>query len=220
MFEKLSESEIFKGNSISLAKVVLRDGSGDTFERDVVRHVGAVSVVPLSQDRKRVVLLSQFRSSVGDYVLEIPAGKRDVEGESPETTALRELEEEVGLKSSLLVRLGTFFNSPGFTDEFSISYLGRGLALGVRSPQSPEERACSLVSVHLANVPNLISSGTICDAKTIIGLTLTMEYLRSRDEMRKKLFPFVHPADAAAQIEDPSDAPEVGDWWEMLEGVG
>jgi len=91
------------------------------FERDVVHHPGAVSIVPVLGEE--VVLVRQYRAALDGLLLEIPAGKRDVPGEPPEVTAARELEEDIGYRSKDLVKLAEFYNSPGFSDEHSYVYL-------------------------------------------------------------------------------------------------
>ncbi|OWY58839.1 hypothetical protein B7486_77810, partial [cyanobacterium TDX16] len=125
-FRKLDEQLLHDGHVISLATVRYEDPEGGTFEREVVHHPGAVSVVPVTDDGL-VVMVRQFRVAVDDDVLEIPAGKRDVPGEAPEITAQRELGEEVGLHAERLELLARFHNSIGFSDELSHVYLGTGL---------------------------------------------------------------------------------------------
>ena len=144
MFQKITEIELYKSNAITLVKALFSSPGDKIFERDIIRHLGAVSVVPLLADQETVLLLSQFRASVGRTLIEVPAGKRDVTDEAPELTAVRELEEEMGLKCSSLVKLGEFENSPGFTDEHSHSYLGRGFSIGKIAPQSVEEKESSI----------------------------------------------------------------------------
>jgi ADP-ribose pyrophosphatase len=151
---------------------------GETIQRIVVRHPGAVVVVPIESDGATAVLVRQFRAAVGDHLLEVPAGKRDVEHESPAKTAARELEEELGLIPGRLVKLAEFYNSPGFCDEHSYVFVALELrAAADRAPTSPEERDMTDESVALDDVERLIATGAIRDAKTIIGLLLARQYL-------------------------------------------
>lgn len=215
MFNKLSETEIYRNSVIRLVNISYEDKDGSKFEREVVRHIGAVGVVPLLEDERRVVLMSQFRASVGKNLIEITAGKCDVEGESLELTAVRELEEELGIRCSQLIKLCEFDNSPGFTDEHSVSYLARGLSLGNRDPQSVEEKHSTIAIVELSKVPVLISNGTIADAKTIIGLSRAMEYCSSDSATRELLFTLCHdPVPSEGDICDSSD---FASWCEALE---
>src|SRR3954467_13997787 len=97
-FEKLGERELYRAHSIWLGEVTYRGPDGGEFTRDIVHHPGAVSVVPVLDDG-RAVMVRQFRAPIDGDLLEIPAGKRDVDGEPPDVTARRELEEEVGLRA-------------------------------------------------------------------------------------------------------------------------
>ena len=141
--------------------------------RDLVRHPGAVAVVPLLNDG-RVVLVRQYRAACDRELLEIPAGKRDVPDELPEDTARRELIEEVGYRGGELEELARFYNSAGFSDEFSHVYLARGLEAVARDAQGVEERFLRVETPALTSIPGLIADHEVIDAKTIIGLTLTM----------------------------------------------
>jgi NTP pyrophosphohydrolases including oxidative damage repair enzymes len=137
-----------------------------------------VSIVPVDKDRT-VLLVRQYRAAIDADLLEIPAGKRDVEGEPPEETAQRELGEEVGVRAGRVEKLAEFYNSPGFSDEYSYVYLGLDLEPTQASAHSPEEAAMEIERVSLDEVPMLIRTARIVDAKSIIGLCLALEALRS-----------------------------------------
>jgi ADP-ribose pyrophosphatase len=108
----------------------------------------------------------------------VPAGKRDVDGEPPDVTAARELDEEVGYRPGRLVKLAEFFNSPGFCDEYSHIYAALDIeATAGASPVGPEESAMTVEWIELAEVELLIASGALVDAKSIIGLLLTRRFL-------------------------------------------
>lgn len=177
-FRKLDEHLVHEGHVISLATVRYEDPDGGTFEREVVHHPGAVSVVPVTDDGL-VVMVRQFRVAVDDDVLEIPAGKRDVPGEAPEITAQRELGEEVGLHAERLELLARFHNSIGFSDELSHVYLGTGLTEVPMDLQGVEEQHMRIERVPLDDVPGLIAERALTDAKSIIGLTLARARLRA-----------------------------------------
>ena len=176
-FRKLSEAERYRGPLISVATATFAAPAGETFVRDVVHHPGAVSVVPVVDEGEAVLLVRQYRGAVDRELLEIPAGKRDVAGEEPEVTARRELEEEVGMRAGRLRKLAEFYNSPGFTDEHSWVFLAEDLEPSAVSAHSPEEQAMTVERVPLDEVPMLIASGRLVDAKTIIGLCLAREAL-------------------------------------------
>ncbi len=96
-FRRIGEETIYSGPVVTVANLRCVDPDGGIFERDVVHHPGAVAVVPV--DEGQAHLVRQYRAPVDNELLEIPAGKRDVAGESVEVTAVRELEEEVGLSA-------------------------------------------------------------------------------------------------------------------------
>jgi 8-oxo-dGTP pyrophosphatase MutT (NUDIX family) len=178
-FRKLNEVELHRGHVISLATVTYEDPDGGTFDREVVHHPGAVSVVPVTDDGL-VVMVRQFRVAIDAEALEIPAGKRDVPGEDPEVTAQRELGEEVGLHADRLELLARFHNSIGFSDELSHVYLGTGLTEVPLDLQGVEEQHMAIERVPLDDLLGLIARGELTDAKSIIGLTLARERLASR----------------------------------------
>jgi ADP-ribose pyrophosphatase len=154
-------------------------GPDGEFVRWTVRHPGAVVVVPVEDGPggPEALLVRQFRSAAGRDVLEVPAGKRDVDGEPPETTATRELEEEIGRRPRRLVKLAEFFNSPGFTDEYTHLFAAADLE-PVEQPHElrTEEREMTVERVPLADVELLIASGDLVDAKSMIGLLLARDW--------------------------------------------
>jgi len=176
-FHKVDEEIVFEGHLISVAKGTFEDPNGDRFQRDLVHHPGAVSVVPVFEDKGTVLLVRQYRAAVDRLLLEIPAGKRDIDGEDPELTAARELEEEVGMRAGRLQKLAEFYNSPGFSDEHSFVYLATGLEDAEISAQGVEEEHMTIEEVALDDVPSLVASGELVDAKSIIGLALAREAL-------------------------------------------
>lgn len=155
----------------------VRMPDGEVARREVVEHDDAVAVVPLMDDGT-VVLLRQYRHPLGRYVLEIPAGKRDVAGEDPVQTAQRELREEVGLRADTLEELVTFHNSAGWTDESTTVYLGTGVAPAPApagfQPQA-EEAEMEVLRLPLEEVVAMARRGEVVDAKTIIGVLLASE---------------------------------------------
>jgi ADP-ribose pyrophosphatase len=176
-FRKLAEREVFRGSLVQLTTAEFAGPDGVRFERDVVHHPGAVVVVPLTEERN-VIMVRQFRAAVETELLEVPAGKRDVAGERTEVTARRELAEEVGQSAGRIELLACFYNSPGFSDELSWLYLARDLSPVDLDRQGHEEQLMTVEEVPLDGVVGLISAGRIIDAKSIIGLLLTLERTR------------------------------------------
>jgi ADP-ribose pyrophosphatase len=146
----------------------------------VVHHPGAVSAVPFLQDTGEVVMVRQYRAAIDRELLEIPAGKRDVTDEPPELTAHRELIEEIGMRAGRLELLGQFYNSPGFSDEYSYTYLALDLEQADQDLHGIEEQHMTTERIRLDDVPSLIRSCELIDAKSIIGLLLAREALSTR----------------------------------------
>lgn len=177
-FKKLDERLVHQGDRISLGRATFSAPDGSTFERDVVHHPGAVGVVPVVDEGSAVLLVRQYRSSVDAMLLEIPAGLRDVEGEPPIETARRELIEEVGMRAGRIERVCKFLNSPGFCDEVVHVFAAYDLDPCGLDRQGVEEQHMTIEKVAFDDVPSMIESGAILDAKTVIGLTLVRESLR------------------------------------------
>lgn len=176
-FRKLSERVVYEGHFFTVVVGTFEDPDGNIFEREIVRHPGAVTVVPLLDDGRTVLLVRQYRASIDELLLELPAGKLDVAGEAPEAAAARELEEEIGKRAGKLERLARVYNTPGFTDERGILYLATELSDGSAAPHGPEESHMTVEEVSLDDVPAMIDDGRISDGKTIIGLLLTRQRL-------------------------------------------
>ena len=159
---------------------------GEPFTRDIVRSPGAVAAVPLRFDADgtpRVVMVSQYRPPFDDYVIEVPAGMRDVVGEPTEITAARELVEEVGLQAGNLEHLLDMYPSAGMTDSVLTLYLATDLVDVPRETHGPEEAHMEVIDVPLAEAIEMVLRGEIHDAKTVIGLLLVERRLReSRPE--------------------------------------
>ncbi|MGI9602519.1 MAG: NUDIX hydrolase [Acidimicrobiales bacterium] len=173
-FRQLDETVVYEGAVVTLAQGRFLTPDGDTVERDCLRHPGAVSVVALRGDN--VVMVRQYRAAIDQVLLEIPAGKRDVADEAPDVTANRELMEEVGYRASSLTLLSSFYNSAGFCDELSFVYLAEDLEPVPTDLQGVEEQHMTIVEVPLDSVPDLIASGELCDAKSIIGCLLALRH--------------------------------------------
>lgn len=162
----------------SVDDLAIEAPDGEVARRVVVRHSGAVAVVPVLSDRKTAVLVRQYRAAADRELLEVPAGKRDVDGEEPEATAAREMQEEVGYTSERLVKLGEFFNAPGSSDEYSHVYVALDVVeRGGPEPTSVEEKHIVIERTALADIEMLVAQRRLVDAKTIIGLLLARAYL-------------------------------------------
>jgi len=177
-FEVRSSATVHQAGFLDVDELTIADPDGGEFTRYVVRHPGAVVVVPVDRATGRALLVRQYRAPIDTDLLELPAGKRDVDGEPPEVTAVRELEEETGFTAATVVPLARFYNSPGFCDELTHVFLATDLdAVEAEFERKAEEQHLTLEWVDLDGVGQLVSIGAVADAKTIIGLTLARAYL-------------------------------------------
>ncbi len=175
-FRRVSEEPVFQGVVFSVAHGTFEADDGTRFERDVVRHPGAVAVVPVTEVGT-VVLLRQYRPSVERWILEIPAGTRDVDGEPPVETARRELAEEAGYEAGRLDFLAEILNTPGFCDESTCLFLATGLVAVPPRRHGIEEETLTVESVDLDRFDELVDAGTVVDAQTILGVGLARRRL-------------------------------------------
>jgi 8-oxo-dGDP phosphatase len=159
-------------STVRLDTVRMPDGSES--DREVVEHDDAVAIVPITATGE-VLLLRQYRHAVGRYVLEVPAGKLDVAGESVEEAAHRELAEELAYEAATFEPLVTFLNSAGWTDERTHVLLATGCTPG-RAPDGftpeAEEADMEVVPMAVADALEAARTGVIVDSKTLIGLLL------------------------------------------------
>lgn len=170
-FRRVGEETVHEGHIIRVVVGTFEGADGHTFERDVVRHPGAVAVLPLHDDGT-VTLVRQYRAPIDALLLEIPAGVRDVAGEPTEQTAARELAEEVGLGADTYEHLIDFHNAPGMSDEVVHVYVATGLRPIDSAAQGPEEEAMSIERHHLDELAVMIADGRLTDAKTVIAVAL------------------------------------------------
>jgi ADP-ribose pyrophosphatase len=181
-FSHLDDRLVHQGHVWHVAVARFAAPDGDVFERDVVRSPGAVAAVPVrtrDDGEPTVVMVRQYRPPLDTWVLEVPAGMRDVAGEPTEVTAARELEEEVGLVAGTMRHLLDFRPSPGMTDSTLHLFLATDLTAVERSTHGPEEAASEVVELPLAQAVDMMLAGEIEDAKTIIGLLLVERELRA-----------------------------------------
>ena len=164
--------KIYEGRIFSVAVETVTLPSGHRLDVDVVRHPGSVVILPMTADGD-VMLVRQYRHAIGRWVWELPAGSLK-RGEDPETAAIRECHEEVGLIPTRMKRLGNFFPTPGYCDEEMFFYEATDLREpGADDEAHPDEdediepKAFALDELH-----RMIESGEIVDLKTAAGVSL------------------------------------------------
>ena len=179
-FRRVSEEELLRAWLFRVDRFHLLDPNDEPFDRFVIRHPGAVTVVPVHDDGT-VTLVRQYRAAVDDLVLEIPAGTRDHDGEEAVDTARRELAEEAGLEAAHWELLIGTWNTPGISDQHTLIYLATGLTSIPSRPQGVEEGYMTVETIRLDDVDALVADGSIKDETTVLGLYMARQRLRARD---------------------------------------
>ena len=163
---------VFKGRVFAVEVEQRTFPNGQAHEITVVRHGPSVVLVPM-QDNGLVLLIRQYRASIDRELWEIPAGGIE-HGESPDSAAARECEEETGLRPGRVERLRALYPAPGFCDEELIFY--RVSDLHAPPPDSPfradEDEDIQVQAFTVAEARAMVARGEIVDLKTAYGLTL------------------------------------------------
>jgi ADP-ribose pyrophosphatase len=160
---------VYEGKILDLEVDRVRMPNGNEAVREVVRHRGAVVVLPLHEDSK-IEFVRQFRYPMGEVLLELPAGKLDP-GEDPLVCASRELAEETGWKPVEIHDLGWFYTTPGFTDEVLHAFIATPLEPAPEVDQDPDE-AIEVVTMSVNEALDACRSGEVRDSKTIATIFL------------------------------------------------
>ena len=172
MEETLSSQPIFEGRVVKLRVDTVQTADGRQTTREIVEHADCVAIVAVDAN-SNVLLVKQFRKPVEKELLEIPAGGIEP-GEDPETAVCRELQEETGYLPRKIERLGGFYAAPGYCTEYLYLYLATDLIPSPLYAEDTENITLALVPVN--QIPSLVASGSICDAKSIAGLFTFFEY--------------------------------------------
>jgi ADP-ribose pyrophosphatase len=165
MEQWINRQKIFEGRIFDVegGDAMLEDGR--IVRREVVTHDGGVGIVPVLGDK--VLLIRQFRIAVDEFILEIPAGRREGR-EPPDHRAALELEEEIGYRAKNFQLLASYYSSAGFTNERMFIYLATDLQKVGQALEADEQ--IEIVPVPITEVTRMLAEGRIIDAKTIIGL--------------------------------------------------
>jgi ADP-ribose pyrophosphatase len=177
----LSTVRVHTGRVVSLDIDTVEFPNGNVGQLEMLRHPGASAVLPFLDDPAdadpRVLLIRQFRHATGDYLWEIPAGRRDKD-EHPDATAHRELAEETGYRCSRLEKLTQIWTTPGFTDEVIHLYLAAGLTPGDNALEADEVLAVH--QMRWSEVLDMLRTGRITDCKTATAVLYTNAFVRPR----------------------------------------
>ncbi len=172
--EKTISSEyIYKGKILNLRKDLVSVKGGNTSYREIVEHNGAVGILCIDND-KNVILVKQYRKAAEEILLEIPAGKLE-DREQPYTCALRELEEETGVKTKELIFLGEFYLSAGFSSEKMYLYFCKVEDIGLQNLDKDED--IEIVKIEYSKILEMVENDEVSDAKTALAILLCKKYI-------------------------------------------
>jgi ADP-ribose pyrophosphatase len=160
------EQLVFSADRYSIKRVRFQTPDGRQHARDIIRHPGAVVLLPVLPDG-RIVMIENYRVSLDRTLLEVPAGTMEP-GEAAASTAARELSEETGYRAGKLQLMRTFYASPGICDEAMHLFLATELVAGDAEREVYEQIENKLVTP--AEAKRLVADGTIQDAKTLVAL--------------------------------------------------
>jgi ADP-ribose pyrophosphatase len=169
----LSSRRLFQGRVVGLrvdTVELAKGGRQVQATREVVEHAPTIVVVPLD-GKGNVLLVKQYRHATGETLLEAPAGGIEP-GESPEEAVTRELREETGYAPGRVQRLAGFWIAPGWCTEYMHAYIAEELEPS--ELPGDEDEVVRVAPVPLAQVPELIRRGKICDAKSIAALLMAL----------------------------------------------
>jgi len=167
--EKTTQTKvIYEGKVVQLQVDDVLLPNGKEAKRELIKHPGAVAIIPITKNKK-IVMVEQYRKPLEKSIIEIPAGKLE-KGESPEITAVRELEEETGYTTKKLTKVTSFYTSPGFADEIMHIYVSDELEKLDFPPALDEDEFVEIHELTLAEAKQYIQEQRIHDAKTIYAI--------------------------------------------------
>jgi len=172
---KLLKSELlYQGKVFRLQRDMVIEPGGVQVERDIIVHPGSVVVLPIFNDG-RVLLIRQYRHSVGEFLWELVAGRKEP-NETPLAGARRELIEETGYRAKRLRKLMRVVPTPGFVNEWMWIFAAEGLTEGAAQPEEDEKITQRIFSLKEAE--KMIERGTLRDAKSICGILFYARFIR------------------------------------------
>ena len=164
---------IHRGRKFDFEKVAFTNSAGHRVEREVVRHPGAVVILPIirAPEGDRIVMIRNERFALDRTLWELPAGTRE-KGEDPSVTAARELIEETGFAAGSITSLGAFYTTPGMTDELMHAFVAENLSIARQKLEEDERIEPRVVPVH--EVLDLLDQGELVDGKSMVTILLAL----------------------------------------------
>jgi len=160
---QVSSEDIFDGLILHVKKDEVALPNGARAYRELIRHIGAVCVIPVTENNE-VIVERQYRYPIDRVITEIPAGKLDSRDEDRLSAIQRELREETGYTAEEWIPLGDFHPAPAYSDEYISMYMARGLRAGDRHLDADE--FLDVFRVPLKDLVEDVMAGRISDAKT------------------------------------------------------
>jgi ADP-ribose pyrophosphatase len=173
-FDVIHSDLVYQGRVFGVERVQVRLPNGRESVYDLVRHRGAVTIVPVD-DMGNILFVRQYRLGAEKLLLELPAGVLEVD-EDPAFGAAREIREETGQAAGKLEPLGTFYMAPGYSSEYMHIFLARGLYLDPLEADADE--FLQVVAVPIEEAYRMAEHGEILDGKTLASLLLARSYLQ------------------------------------------
>jgi ADP-ribose pyrophosphatase len=178
---RIASRTVHDGRIVKLSIDSVRFPDGSTGELEMIRHSGASAVLPVLGDPNgpdpQILLIRQYRYASGGYMLEVPAGRPDHDGEDWEVCARRELQEETGMTAGVMTRLTTIFTTPGFTDERIHLFMASDLRTGTTALDQDE--FVEPVTLSMSEALAKVRDGEIADGKTICTLLYAAGFVMS-----------------------------------------
>ncbi|MGB4863805.1 MAG: NUDIX hydrolase [Tepidiformaceae bacterium] len=173
----VSSITAYSGRLFDVTLDTLEMDGGVTARREIIKHPGAVCMVPVLPDGN-LLFVTQYRHAAGRRLLELPAGTLE-SNEDPQAAAVRELQEEVGYRPGRVEALGGFYVAPGYTSEYIHLFVCSELSESSLAADDDEDLEVEILTPDMAL--GAIETGAIDDAKSIIGILRWQRSIESRN---------------------------------------
>jgi ADP-ribose pyrophosphatase len=175
-FSSLNRHFVYRGKVFNIVQEQVRTPEKRVVSLDIVEHRGAVTIVPLD-DAGNIWFVRQYRHPAGRTLLELPAGVME-SAEDSQSSAERELREEIGMAARQFQKIGEFFLAPGYSTEYMTVYLASGLYADPLPQDEDELLSVEIVPVEIAY--QMAHQGEIADAKSLAALFLAQDWIKNR----------------------------------------